>query len=187
MLPPLGVSDSGRGATMGGELDEPAIAVAELAAALGRIDGAGLDAAGRAALATAREAAATLARQFGAPEAAAPVDPVRYARLMEIAGPEGAQELLERLREDLRQVQNGLMRALAEPCTSEVRAQTHVLVALAGAVGATALQRLAEALNGAAHREAAAEMQRLGSVTLDQLGHLARFIAAQETAGRSAA
>lgn len=111
-------------------------------------------------------------------------DRARYRRLIEIAGVDSAQELIERLLSDLRQVERGLLRGLAEPSTAEIRAQTHVLVALAGAVGATGLQHLAEALNAAAHTEAPAEIAELGARTLAQLGQLSRFIAAQEAAGR---
>lgn len=171
-----------------------AVAVSELAAALERIDGSRLDVEGRAALQTARAAARVLVRGLGPAEPEPLVDRERYRRLIEIAGPEGAQELLERLREDLRQVERGLARALAgaAPALSEVRAQTHVLVSLAGAVGAVPLQRLAEALNAAAHEAAAdpgavAEIERLGAQTLQRLGLLARFIAAEEAAGPTAA
>jgi HPt (histidine-containing phosphotransfer) domain-containing protein len=161
--------------------------VAGLAAALARIDDRGLDADSRGALAEARDIAARLAARFCAEEA--PLrDRERYRRLLELAGAEAAQELLERLAEDLARVERGLMRALAAgPNPAEVRSETHVLVALAGAVGATSLQRLAEALNAAANREAAEEMTRLGAVTLEQLTRLVSFIAAEEAAGRATA
>ena len=170
-----------------------AVAVRELLAALERIDGSLLDPDGRAALQTARGAARVLARNLGPAEPEPLVDRERYRRLIEIAGPEGTQELLERLGEDLRQVERGLARALSgAPSAAEVRAQTHVLVSLAGAVGAVPLQRLAEALNAAAHEAAAdpgavAEIERLGAQTLQRLAALARFIAAEEAAGPTAA
>jgi len=106
----------------------------------------------------------------------------RYDRLMEIAGDEGAAELLERLLEDLRQVERGLERALAEQNPAEIRTQTHVLIALAGAVGADELQRLTETLNGAAHRRTVAGMTSLGRQTLRQLGHLIAFVAEENEA-----
>ena len=115
------------------------------------------------------------------------VDRARFDRLMEIAGSEGAQELLERLHEDLLRVERGLRSGLADGDLAEVRAQTHVLVALAGAVGATALQHLAEAMNDAAHRGAQDEIDATGAGVLDGLAALARFVAAEEAAGRAPA
>lgn len=115
------------------------------------------------------------------------IDRARFDRLLELAGAEGAQELLQRLIEDLRQVDRGLQRGLAEHDPAEIRAQTHVLIALAGAVGATALQRLGEALNDAAHRMARDEVGRLGEAVLGQLALLNRFVADQEAAGRAPA
>lgn len=100
----------------------------------------------------------------------------RYERLIDIAGEDGARELLDRLEEDLRQVERGLERALRESNRAEIRTQTHVLIALAGAVGADALQKLAESLNAAAHRKGSEGMIGLGRQTLRQLGHLVEFV-----------
>ena len=110
------------------------------------------------------------------------VDPVRFDRLMDMAGPDAAQELLDRLEEDLAGVALGLSHALGGETIvpAELRAQTHVLIALAGAVGAEPLQRLAEALNAAAHRGSVAEMARLGAATEARLAKLARFVAARQ-------
>ena len=183
---------------MCGEADGTAAAVRELTTALERIDETRLDPASREALQAARAAAWALTRELPCAEAPPLVDRTRYRRLIEIAGPEGSQELLERLSEDLRQVERGLRRALgADPSLTEVRAQTHVLVSLAGAVGAVPLQRLAEALNAAAHDAAAqdaatregalAEIEQLGALTLNKLALLSHFIAAEEAAGPTAA
>lgn len=100
----------------------------------------------------------------------------RYERLIEIAGEDGLRELLDRLQEDLEQVERGLERALTEQNPAEIRTQTHVLIALAGAVGADALQRLAESLNAAAHRKTTDGMLGLGRQTLRQLTHLIAFV-----------
>lgn len=112
------------------------------------------------------------------------LDDSRYRRLIEIAGEDGTQELLERLLEDLRQVERGLLRALDEPNSAEIRTQTHVLIALAGAVGADVLQRQAETLNSAAHRREPDDMRTLGEQTLAQLSLLIQFIAQEGMAAR---
>lgn len=165
---------------------DPAAEAAGLTAALARIDESRLDPDSRARLAEARGMAARLAARLCADDT--PLrDRERYRRLLDLAGAEAAQELLQRLTEDLARVERGLARALAGPHPGEVRSETHVLIALAGAVGATPLQCLAEALNAAAHREAGDEIMRLGGTTLEQLSRLVHFIAAEEAAGRAPA
>lgn len=96
----------------------------------------------------------------GPPPAGLPVlDQSRFVRLMQMAGPEMGPELLARLDDDLSTVARGLHRALhgnGQPATippdwAELRAQTHVLIALAGTLGALRLHHMAEALNRQAH------------------------------------
>ncbi len=126
--------------------------------------------------------AAALARVRGEPAIYAPapdglsIDSSRFERLLDLAGPGAADDLIGRLVSDLSVIERGLVRGLGAPDPAEVRAQTHVLIALAGAVGAGELQRLAEALNGAAHRGGEEAMAVLGADTLGQLDHLIHFI-----------
>ncbi len=87
----------------------------------------------------------------------------RLDRLLEIAGPDGASELLKRLGSDLRRVHQNLLRGVAEMDQPLLRAETHVLISLAGAVGAESLHALANRLNGAAHRFDESEIVALGS------------------------
>lgn len=72
----------------------------------------------------------------------------QFDRLMAIAGPEHGAELLHRLTLDLESVLERLEAALPAPDWAELRAQTHILIALAGAIGAQRLQYMAEAVNG---------------------------------------
>lgn len=161
-----------------------ASSAAEMAAVLARIEPAMLDGDGQMALARARRLAVEILDGL-APAGSPPlVDFDRYQRLLELAGPESVAELLDRLDSDLRNVAAGLARGLAEPSVRELRAQTHVLIALAGAVGAIPLQRLAEALNAAAHQNAMDEIARLGRLAGRQLDALAQFIAAERAAPR---
>ncbi len=80
------------------------------------------------------------------------MDTTRLHRLLTIAGPSGAQELLMRLASDLGNVQQKMAQALQKMDQAQLRAQTHVLISLAGAVGAEHLQNLAQVLNSAAHK-----------------------------------
>lgn len=137
--------------------------------------------------------AAALARVRGEPALYTPapeglaIDSARFARLLDLAGPEGADDLIARLGSDLSAIERGLVQGLGTPDPAAVRAHTHVLIALAGAVGAAELQRLAEALNGAAHRGGAEAMAVLGADTLSQLDHLIHFIAGERDRRRGAA
>ena len=80
------------------------------------------------------------------------MDATGFERLLAIAGPEPARALLEQLRIDLRDAAGRLGAGLDAGDMGLVRAATHVLVALAGMVGACGLQRDAQAL----HDDAAA-------------------------------
>jgi two-component system, OmpR family, aerobic respiration control sensor histidine kinase ArcB len=80
------------------------------------------------------------------------LDQDRFAALLAVAGATGAPELLERLQEDLGAVLAALDRGIASADLAEIRGQTHILIALSGAVGAERLYRLAEVLNIAAKR-----------------------------------
>ncbi len=104
------------------------------------------------------------------------LDRGRFDHLITIAGPVAARELLTRLETDLRRVERGLVAAFAGPDLAEIRGQTHVLIALAGAVGATVLQSLAEALNEAAHQADTARLASLSARALTLLDRLIHFI-----------
>ena len=79
------------------------------------------------------------------------LDGSRFESLLVMAGPEMAAELTYRLLIDLQSVKTGLQVAASGPDWVAIRAQTHVLISLAGVVGGLRLQARAEALNRAAH------------------------------------
>ncbi len=110
------------------------------------------------------------------PAAEGGFDRATFDRLIEIAGPEAARELLDRLGDDLGSCARGLAAGLAGADPARVRAETHVLIALAGAVGAVRLQALAQALNTAAHRRDSAAFDRYGEDALAQLDRLVQFV-----------
>jgi hypothetical protein len=78
-------------------------------------------------------------------------------RLMVMAGPVLARDLVERLLDDLAAVATALRRARAGDWAL-LRAQSHILIALAGAAGAPQLQRAAEELNRIAQGAEAAAL-----------------------------
>lgn len=111
------------------------------------------------------------------------IDEDRFQRLLDIAGPDTAAELLHRMHLDLRGVRDRLDRALSADDWNEIRAQTHVLVSLAGTVGAVELQRLAEVMNAAAHRHDHEGASVLHPELLAQLDTLLGYVA-QKRDGR---
>lgn len=109
-----------------------------------------------------------------------------FDRLIEVAGPEAARELLDRLSADLGKCERGLKAGIAASDLASVRAETHVLIALAGAVGAGRLQALAKALNAAAHRRDGSTLDRYGMDAMVEIDRLIRFVA-EERARRGEA
>lgn len=75
----------------------------------------------------------------------------RLDRLLALAGPADAAELLERLATDLARVDGALTAAVAAEDRAAVRSETHVLISVAGAAGALGLAEDARRLNMAAH------------------------------------
>jgi CheY-like chemotaxis protein len=106
------------------------------------------------------------------------LDEARFDALLEVAGPEGRVELLSRLHEDLGMVLSGLDVAIRDATLSEIRAQTHILIAISGAVGAERLHRLVEVLNIAAKRRRMADLPALyqpcRADLVDLIGHVER-------------
>jgi hypothetical protein len=109
------------------------------------------------------------------------MDQHQFLRLMELAGPDTAAELLRRLTADLDTVANGLRQGFQGPSPDwdAVRAHTHVLIALAGVAGAVRLQHLAEAMNLQAHHRDDAGLDAKGADLMQHLSVLVGFIAAK--------
>ncbi len=80
-----------------------------------------------------------------------PIDRATFDALLALAGPQVAPDLLRQLAEDLATVAVGLPPALTADDRPAVRAFSHVLMALAGSIGANALYQAAARLNCAAH------------------------------------
>lgn len=108
------------------------------------------------------------------PEAEIDVD--RFERLLTAIGPVQAPDFLHRLIADLHLVQTGLLDGFAGPRWSALCAHSHVLIALAGTVGADRLQGLAETLNRLAHDRDLSEIPAVQNAILPLLGGLIGFI-----------
>jgi len=70
-----------------------------------------------------------------------------YNGLKDIIGRESMQELLGKVKSDLASVRDGLQAGIKQQDAQPIRANTHILISVAGAIGAVNLQHLAEELN----------------------------------------
>ncbi|HUF55724.1 MAG TPA: response regulator [Thermohalobaculum sp.] len=92
-----------------------------------------------------------------------PVDRSIYAALAQALGAAALGDFLATVEEDVAESDRALRTAAAANDMAGVRAATHVLIAVAGAVGALALQGLAERLNRAARSGDGPEVARLAA------------------------
>jgi HPt (histidine-containing phosphotransfer) domain-containing protein len=88
-------------------------------------------------------------------------DPGRLRRLLDLVGPTEARTFLTQLDRDLSDCSRQIAVATEQQDWTALREASHVLISLAGSVGALALQSLAEALNAAAHARNAAALPNL--------------------------
>ncbi|WP_431300863.1 hypothetical protein [Tabrizicola sp. BL-A-41-H6] len=121
-----------------------------------------------------KPAAATGIKQF---------EPARFQRLLQLAGPENGAELLARLSEDLIATRNQSSTSMASMEWSGLRAASHVLISLAGSVGAVSLQTLAERMNAAAHATDRTTVAALMPEALGELDALIAVVAATRPIG----
>jgi len=105
------------------------------------------------------------------------MDEERLDELLAVAGEDGARELLERLTDDLCALRDRLDAGIAARSVPIIREQTHILVAISGAVGADRLCRLSEVLNIAAKRRRIDDLAALHAPTRDDLDDLIALIA----------
>lgn len=92
-------------------------------------------------------------------------DADRFQRLLQLAGPTMAGPLLTHLAEDLTrcrtQILNGSAHTADGPDWDGLRDGSHVLISLAGSVGALSLQAMSETLNAVAHGQGDAALDAL--------------------------
>jgi CheY-like chemotaxis protein len=92
------------------------------------------------------------------PDAAPAIDRSIYEALLVAIGEEMAGELLEKVEADLDSARSELAGALDPVETGALRGASHILISVAGAVGATRLQDCARQLNTAAHAGSGPEL-----------------------------
>ena len=108
-------------------------------------------------------------------------DGKRLADILALAGPDTAPLILRQMQLDLAAVDAALSLALRSRDWTAIRAQTHVLISLAGTIGADRLHAAAIDLNVAAHDRAEAHVTRLGPPLLSDLAHLRAALAGRDS------
>lgn len=91
-------------------------------------------------------------------------------------GAEKMTELLQKVGSDLRNVRSGISSGIDAKDTNAIRAASHVLISVAGAIGANRTQHLAEALNRAAHADDASELSRMSRTCMTSIDDLLEVV-----------
>jgi CheY-like chemotaxis protein len=108
------------------------------------------------------DATETGSERAGAVNGGAPpvIDRIIYDTLAEAVGPAAMTELLGKVDVDIQAARDRLLQARDPVDLGEVRSATHILISVAGAVGALPVQEGARQMNAAGHRDDAAEVER---------------------------
>jgi HPt (histidine-containing phosphotransfer) domain-containing protein len=99
-------------------------------------------------------------------------------RLLRMAGPLGARDIMAAFLDDLTSAEISLDTAWNGPDFAALRAQAHVLIALAGTVGDTDLQAMAQDLNTLAHDQ---DTDKIRATRAQIMGGLAELISTLAT------
>jgi two-component system, OmpR family, aerobic respiration control sensor histidine kinase ArcB len=108
------------------------------------------------------------------------IDIAPLNRLLHLAGPSDAPALTAALLLDLRSTEAALDQAWNGPDFAALRAQAHVLIALAGTIGDTELQKLAQRLNVTAHAQNLSSLMEMKQKTMAGLADLIGVLLQQQ-------
>lgn len=102
-----------------------------------------------------------------------------YQGLVNVIGKSSMSELLEKVSIDLTTIKENLANAEVQDDLNEMRAASHTLISVAGAIGATNLQKSSEALNAATKTSDGDKRQSLNMVCIKGISEVLAFVAAQ--------
>ena len=105
-------------------------------------------------------------------------DPTRFQRLLDLAGPAMAGSLLAHLADDLARCRTLALTGSSDQNWDALRESSHILISLAGSVGALSLQGMAETLNTAAHAQEVTATSALIPALLSELDALIALVRA---------
>lgn len=107
------------------------------------------------------------------------IDMEVYNGLVDVIGKDSMSELLDKVLIDLQTIKDNLTNAEVNKDMNEMRAASHTLISVAGAIGATNLQKSSEALNIAAKTSEDQKRQSLNMVCIKGISEVLAFVAAQ--------
>ena len=104
------------------------------------------------------------------------VDDRIYGKLAEAIGDVAIGDLLRKMERDIMDVRTRIVEARRASEPLALREATHILVAVAGSIGAVRLQKNSQCLNSAAHSGDTKEMEQLGREVIADIDLLQEFI-----------
>ncbi len=107
---------------------------------------------------------------------AAVIDQGIYDALADAIGSAAMGELLEKVGPDIQGARDRLERATGPVDPAEIRALTHILISVAGAIGAKPVQELAKQMNTAGHGNDAAAVETDAPRLLSEIDRLLAFV-----------
>jgi len=110
------------------------------------------------------------------------IDEAIYESLRSSIGHEKMSELLGKVITDLGNVRDGIEHGIAEHDVKRLRTASHILISVAGAIGAVKTQHLAEALNKAANEDDVSEIRRCGTLCLTSIDDLLTVVSTRTNA-----
>ncbi|HSF93414.1 MAG TPA: response regulator [Thermohalobaculum sp.] len=110
------------------------------------------------------------------------IDLAIFDALAEIIGQAAMSEFLGKVGLDIRAAAQRLQQAVSESDLDEARAATHVLISVAGTIGAVKAQQLARVVNNAAHAGDEATVRHEAAELLSEIGSVTEFVEARHQA-----
>jgi len=108
------------------------------------------------------------------------IDQDVFDGLADAIGPEAMSELLEKVATDVQSARGRLERALGSSDLAEMRAATHILISVAGAVGATRVQGIARSMNASGHSGDLTDLQGSSDRLLAEIAALLTDLSARQ-------
>ncbi|MEM7507674.1 MAG: response regulator [Pseudomonadota bacterium] len=109
----------------------------------------------------------------------AEIDQSIYDSLVSAIGAEAMQELLSKVRSDIEASRTTIEQALRSMNLKALRAATHVLISVGGAIGAVGLQNLAQTLNAAGNEFDEDTVRARGPEILAEIERVLAFVNAK--------
>lgn len=109
----------------------------------------------------------------------AEIDREIYDGLTSAVGPAAMDDLLSKVDADIADAYDRMVKAIAGNDMAELRAATHVIIAVAGAIGAVGLQALGERLHRAAQTPDPDAIATLGPAAMAEADRVRGFVAAE--------